>query len=156
MGWTIFQFLLFVKGHYCTIRLELASYWIIATSPPITFRPRIVEKQLEINKVRLVMPNRETGGWIVGGWPVDVLMILFHQLSLAHLSPSLFFYSLGNKFVNSLGNKKLGLRRTRKLRQCINWKENFWICILAKASNIRILECSSHFIHLLMIRVMLL
>ena len=30
--------------------------------PPITFRPRIVEKQLEINKVRLVMPNRETVG----------------------------------------------------------------------------------------------
>ena len=65
--------------------------------PPITFKPRIVEKQLEINKVRLVMPNRETGGGIVGGWPVDVLMILFHQLSLAHLSPSLFLYSLGNK-----------------------------------------------------------
>ena len=30
--------------------------------PPITFKPRIVEKQLEINKVRLVMPNRETVG----------------------------------------------------------------------------------------------
>ena len=41
---------------------KLASYWIIAASPPITFRPRIVEKQLEINKVRLVMPNRETVG----------------------------------------------------------------------------------------------
>ena len=59
---TGFGVLLFVKGHYCTIRLELASYWIIATSPPITFRPRIVEKQLEINKVRLVMANRRLFG----------------------------------------------------------------------------------------------
>ena len=28
-----------------------------------------------------------------------------------------------------------GLRRTRKLRQCTNWKENLRICELAKASN---------------------
>ena len=30
---------------------------------------------------------------------------------------------------------KQGLRRTRKLRQCTNWKENLRICELAKASN---------------------
>ena len=30
--------------------------------PPITFKPRIVEKQLEINKVRLVMANRRLFG----------------------------------------------------------------------------------------------
>ena len=31
--------------------------------------------------------------------------------------------------------KKQGLRRTRKLRQCTNWKANLRICKLAKASN---------------------
>ena len=30
---------------------------------------------------------------------------------------------------------KQGLRRTRKLRQCTNWKNNLPICELAKASN---------------------
>ena len=51
------------------------------------------------------------------GWPIFGTFLLMMQiswsktksqleLSLAHLSPSLFFYSLGNKFVNSLGNKK--------------------------------------------------
>ena len=31
--------------------------------------------------------------------------------------------------------RKQGLRRTQKLRQCTNWKENLRVCKLAKASN---------------------
>ena len=39
--------------------------------------------------------------------------------------------------ISAVFNKyeKQGLCRTRKLRQWTNWKENLWICQLAKASN---------------------
>ena len=49
---------------------------------------------------------------------------------------SIFYpYPSWRGVLRKLNLKKQGLRRTRKLRQCTNWKDNLRICELAKASN---------------------